>query len=271
MLTPPRCRILSRSAPENIQYGINLSMGNSQSCYRSDAIGGLAYVSMGIFLLLIWVDVNFKSKWYFIGVACAALFRESVLLLLALPYISDVNELHNALSQLLSDTVWCSDGGHTVSRKTSRDHTMHATEERQDPNDMSSSSNDRSKSNATSDRRDGPISGVPPSNSSTILTSTVNIMGDIEVARKFHSNSIFEDKEGNIESDVEEKEQEEDSSNIRGLRLCLMTINKPLYMTILDRVVKKTEMRLQLTTLLTVLLVSVVSYMSRQLFFAANN
>jgi hypothetical protein len=88
---------------------------NSRAYILVDLISAIAYASFVLMLYLFIFGGEEGAKWDSYFVYIGTLLRETVLLLLALPYIAQVNDAHDSLSQVLSDTIWTG----TANRATS--------------------------------------------------------------------------------------------------------------------------------------------------------
>lgn len=148
---------------------------NSTSAIILDGIAILSYISIVLVVLLAATSINFAhTNAITILYGVCTLLREALLLLLALPFIADVNELHDELRYVLADKEWRGTG-------------------------------------------DTPL------------------------------------------LDKEEK-------NNRCLRLWALSVERPLYMKVLGRHIKKTEMRAQLITAVCLFIGSFLSFLTQQVY-----
>ena len=153
----------------------NLIVMNSTSAIILDGIAVLSYISIVLVVLLAATSINFNhADAVTIIYGVCTLMREALLLLIALPYIAEVNELHDILKCILVDVEWVGTG-------------------------------------------DTPLL----------------------------------DKEEN---------------NNRCLRLWALAIERPLYMKVLGRAIKKTEMKAQLITTLCLFIGSFLSFLVQQVY-----
>ena len=179
---------------------------DSYSSNIADGVSIVAYISIVLFVLSIILlnsyanaDVTNGTEWGILLCSACLQSREALLIVIALPYISEVNELHDTLRGILASEEWSF-----------------------------------------------TPSNITPSSNTTSTSTTITIpLNNYNVT----PTDILINQRNNL-----------------CLRLWAATIEKPLYMYVLGRVVKRMEMKAQLTTVCVIALGSVMSFLISSLY-----